>query len=931
MSSTTKLGRLWAKNPPPDNADACLPSKSSRWDSSRFRKFLSGHDKPPEDDSLQTPPVNPDASPKAEHDPIGLVAEHDATAPGEPHNIWVRAEKKLTKNDKTNKVWQQYLEILESELGAKLEPSGTVERQQQLYKLLEIKAKELVDKRWKVQLGGHEIQVRTIITQACKNLLHAKDQIQGVAKHIAPQAVHACTGMAMVLTLIIQAAEHNAALLKGLKCTSALICRLPIMEDLYLPTQPWSARPAHFDAFQQKFEEGLTTLYSLVLEYQARALRYLKRVWAAQVLRDMAKLDTWEGLLMSIEKSEDALRSYTQLLDAEEMKRRFDEIRETQENDVRFRITSTLDQKVNKCLQILDTCPYRERKNRNTKRVLGTCEWFTSHPRFHEWQNKGSGLLWVSADPGCGKSVLARYLIDEVVLSTSQRTTCYFFFKDDSEDQKTAANAICAILRQLFLEKPDLLQESILSEFQTKKDTHVSSFSDLWNTLLSVAADPNAGEIVCILDALDECQDRDRSRLIQALTELYSTNYLSNLKFLLTSRPYGHIGREFRELEKLLPSIHLRGENDDEIKKISLEIDLVIRSRVEDIGNKWSLKQYERVFLHEQLTAVPFRQRSYLWVHLTLDAIENMEGFTKGGVRRAVQQLPQSVDGAYTKILEGSRNPEKARKLLHIIIGATRPLTVGEMAMMMALDGSHKSYDDIEQELEPDERFETTLRDICGLFVVIIDKKVYLLHQTAKEFLVRDNASPLTDSHPWKHSIQLEESHRLLAERCIWYLCSNFIEASGGVLLDYACYNWPSHFREAGISSNEKITVLARKLCKEGSKEYTVWFGKYGSRYWFPKSSSSLPMASYFGLAGLVELLLEKGAALESRDSRFDRTPLFWAVRNRHEAVVKLLLDRGAEVDTKDKTGQTPLVWARHRGRTSLVKLLLEHGATNPA
>ncbi|OAL17684.1 hypothetical protein AYO22_11399 [Fonsecaea multimorphosa] len=288
-----------------------------------------------------------------------------------------------------------------------------------------------------------------------------------------------------------------------------------------------------------------------------------------------------------------------------------------------------------------------------------------------------------------------------------------------------------------------------------------------------------------------------------------------------------------------------------------------------------------------------------------------MEGFTKGGVRRAVQQLPQSVDDAYTKILEGSRNPEKARKLLHMIIGATRPLTVGEMAMMMALDGSHKSYDDIEQELEPDERFEITLRDICGLFVVVIDKKVYLLHQTAKEFL---------------HSMQLEESNRLLAERCIWYLCSNFIEASGGVLLEYACYNWPSHFREAGICSGEKITVLARKLCKEGSKEYTAWFAKYGSRYWFPKSSSSLPMASYFGLAGLVELLLDKGAALESRDSRFDRTPLFWAVRNRHEAVVKLLLDRGAEIDTKDKTGQTPLLWAAENGHEALVDLLLEKG-----
>jgi ankyrin repeat protein len=41
--------------------------------------------------------------------------------------------------------------------------------------------------------------------------------------------------------------------------------------------------------------------------------------------------------------------------------------------------------------------------------------------------------------------------------------------------------------------------------------------------------------------------------------------------------------------------------------------------------------------------------------------------------------------------------------------------------------------------------------------------------------------------------------------------------------------------------------------------------------------------------------------------------------------VVKLLLEKGAELESKDKYGQTPLSWAAERGHEAVVKLLLEN------
>jgi ankyrin repeat protein len=45
--------------------------------------------------------------------------------------------------------------------------------------------------------------------------------------------------------------------------------------------------------------------------------------------------------------------------------------------------------------------------------------------------------------------------------------------------------------------------------------------------------------------------------------------------------------------------------------------------------------------------------------------------------------------------------------------------------------------------------------------------------------------------------------------------------------------------------------------------------------------------------------------------------------------VVKQLLDKGADIDTRDKDGQTPLSWAVENGHDAVVKQLLEKGA-NP-
>ncbi|KAI6089429.1 hypothetical protein F4821DRAFT_256851 [Hypoxylon rubiginosum] len=383
-------------------------------------------------------------------------------------------------------------------------------------------------------------------------------------------------------------------------------------------------------------------------------------------------------------------------------------------------------------LRDLPTIPYLDRKNRNQDRTPGTCRWLKNHPLFQEFHHsKTSSLLWVSADPGCGKSVLAKYLVDQVLPTTATRTTCYFFFKDDYEDQRNLESAMRCLLHQIFIQKPALLTEKIMKRFD-EDGKLFDSFAGLWDILTGVASHDDAGEIICILDALDECEERGRSRLVAALNELYDDEESQfSLKFLLTSRPYNYIRRDFLYLKKRRPTIHLSGENETEVDKISKEIDIVIGAKVKEIGAYLELDDEEEQVMREELNR--FTHRTYLWVHLVFDVIRNSNEITKGQLRANIRKLPPTVEAAYEKILSRSCDIRKARDLLHIIIAARRPLSLKEMATALALSEVTEIH---QLELEPDNRFRNTVRELCGLFVTIVDSKVYLLHQTAKEFLL---------------------------------------------------------------------------------------------------------------------------------------------------------------------------------------------------
>ena len=86
-----------------------------------------------------------------------------------------------------------------------------------------------------------------------------------------------------------------------------------------------------------------------------------------------------------------------------------------------------------------------------------------------------------------------------------------------------------------------------------------------------------------------------------------------------------------------------------------------------------------------------------------------------------------------------------------------------------------------------------------------------------------------------------------------------------------------------------------------------------------------LMLAALYSSADCMQLLIEKGSNVNAKN-KIDETALMWAVPDL--AKMKLLIERGADVNTKAKSGNTPLLIASvGKKQYEPVKLLLDKGA----
>lgn len=87
--------------------------------------------------------------------------------------------------------------------------------------------------------------------------------------------------------------------------------------------------------------------------------------------------------------------------------------------------------------------------------------------------------------------------------------------------------------------------------------------------------------------------------------------------------------------------------------------------------------------------------------------------------------------------------------------------------------------------------------------------------------------------------------------------------------------------------------------------------------------NAPLSWAALFGYVDTVKLLLQKGANVNNASIN-NKTPLMKASEKEHYEIVELLIKSGARVNTQTKKGWSALMWAAEKGYIEIVSMLIE-------
>ncbi|KAF5497972.1 Vegetative incompatibility protein HET-E-1 [Colletotrichum siamense] len=544
------------------------------------------------------------------------------------------------------------------------------------------------------------------------------------------------------------------------------------------------------------------------------------------------------------------------------------------------------------CLKLLSSAggAYESQRLSIETPVQGTCHWFLNHKTFTSWlRDTSSALLWVTANPGCGKTVLSRFLVDILSRQASEATVCYFFFKAGEEGRHHSHQALCAILHQVFKEHAKALNFAMKEFSSSDSKNFTQNIEKLWDILCETSDSLSNRQIIVIIDALDECSEVTRNRFIDLLVSTFpqmigSRKLLGRLKIIVTSRPWPSIETRFRYLS----CVRLRGEN--ETSSLSRDIEMMVQAKVGKLRVEGTITPEACSIL--ETTLAQGADRTFLWASLVLETISKLPSRKLSAVKSTLEDTPADLDQLYETALLDVEDHVAVTRMLQIVLAATRPLTLDEINMAMCISSTHRTVQDLLQDLEPD--MEYTVKQLGGFFLRIINSTVHLVHQTARDFLLVTTSMKST---AWMHSLKLSDCHSTMALATIQYLlldgwpARQKIPANGGEVDEsdiqllksfptvtvsfykYAARHWAIHTDRQ--SDNQEVDASMSKqissLCDmSGSSFHNWWYLMTGRRY-------------FIGL-GLSEGLIHESSPL-------GRYPLHFAADYGYWPMMKGLID----------------------------------------
>ncbi|KAG8846333.1 hypothetical protein FRB91_000901 [Serendipita sp. 411] len=419
-----------------------------------------------------------------------------------------------------------------------------------------------------------------------------------------------------------------------------------------------------------------------------------------------------------------------------------------------------------------------------------------------QWVNDPSApqLWWLTDVAGAGKSTIAKQLSTEWK-DEGRLGGCFFFNKNRPD--VTNKQGFCDTLAAQIANNQPQLRSSITQGI--KEIGPILSVCRFEEKLEKLVIQPMKNvALVLVIDALDECDDRDRLIILRSL--LSSLPQAPRLKILITSRPE-------RDIAQLLDTYRSRTNNlhDVELKSNRDDIAAFVKHKMGELVRSSELAKEDVDRLAKRVNCL------FILASTACKVVEDSLD-PQAAVQELLnpnQDLLHDINTLYFTILtkvckanqigraSTSKSQELLIKVLKVVLAASTPLTISTIDGFLGIKNTRR-----------------LIGFLSSILSIRADDIVLILHPTFREFL----EDPTAAGH---FHIDMTDAHKLVAKRCLenmrrelrFNICrlessfvlnrdvldlkdriSNFISNQ----VQYGCVYWPDHIVKSNITSADR-------------------------------------------------------------------------------------------------------------------------------
>ncbi|KAL2133700.1 hypothetical protein VTI74DRAFT_1876 [Chaetomium olivicolor] len=603
-----------------------------------------------------------------------------------------------------------------------------------------------------VENGQAKISTPSKITKGVGDvaefILSAKPMIDMAIQNI-PQAALPWAGVCVGLQIILNPAKATRSNLAG-------IVHVVSRMDWYCALSEHLLKKDHIDesleSILPQLEARVIALYKALLVYQMKSVCSCYRQQGLVFLRALANWDDWDGYLEAVQTAEaDLLKDWDKFdkvkaesLRSELVKRakRMEELLEAIGQDIRNFIAlqkeMRRDDEDAECLRdlfVVDPQDDMKKIERNKDALLDEAyKWILdteAYAAFTDWSDDDSAqpscrLLWVKGHAGTGKTMLLMGVIRELSSRSAKLAPCvsHFFCQGTDAALNSATATLRTLIWLLLVQQPHLISH-LRSKHKNagaslfRGDTAFIALSTAFESMLK---DPELSPVYFIVDALDECE-QGLTDLIQLISD--SLALTKKVKWLVSSRP--------------IVNLEISGTAGSLVKLDSQELEKPVNAYINHkLFAFFGKPGYTKQVLDDMSVEILKRaENTYLWVWFVFKELGKTNPYGKlllngKDALATIRGFPPGLSSLYGRImdmLDGGRvgYPQYCKNALAAVTLALRPLSLSELAVLA--------------DLPPD--MSRTIVEDCGSFLTVKEETVYLIHQSAKDYLEENFTSRL--------------------------------------------------------------------------------------------------------------------------------------------------------------------------------------------